>query len=106
MMDQDLNRTGGTRGTWRVLLWSGLAVLLALPALAMSLGAEGVDWSTSDFVIAGVLLTAVGLGIEAMMRFVPGRRERWIAIAAIVVLFLLGWAELSVGLVGSPFAGS
>jgi hypothetical protein len=41
-----------------------------------------------------------------MMRFVPGRRERWIAIAAIVVLFLLGWAELSVGLVGSPFAGS
>lgn len=105
-MAQDMNRTSNARGTWRVLMWSGLAILLALPALAMSLGAEGVDWSASDFVIMGVLLAIVGLGVEAMIRFVRGWRERGIAIAAIVVLFLLVWAELAVGLIGTPFAGS
>ncbi len=105
-MDRNMNHTSGTRGTWRVMLWGGLAILLSLPALAMSLGAEGVDWSASDFVIMGVLLASVGLGIEAMMRFVRGWRERRIAIGAIVVVFLLVWAELAVGLFGTPFAGS
>ena len=105
-MDGHMNHTSGTRGAWRAMLWGGLALLLALPALAMSLGAEGVDWSASDFIIMGILLTLVGLAIEAMMRFVRGWRERRIAIGAVVVLFLLVWAELAVGLIGTPFAGS
>lgn len=105
-MDQDMNRTSGTRGAWRAMLWGGLAILLALPALAMTLGAEGVDWTRSDFVVMGALLALVGLGIEAMMRFVGGWRARRIGIGAIVVLFFLVWAELAVGLFGTPFAGS
>lgn len=106
MMDRDMNRTTGIRATWRVMMWGGLAMLLSLPALAMSLGAEGVHWTGSDFVIMGTLLAVVGLAIEAMMRFVHGWRERRIAIGGVVVLFLLIWAELAVGIVGSPFAGS
>lgn len=105
-MDANVNDRSGTRATWRMVLWGGLAILLLLPALAMSLGAQGVDWSASDFVIMGALLAMVGLGIEAMMRFVRGWRERRIAIGAIVVVFLLVWAELAVGLIGTPFAGS
>lgn len=105
-MDRDINQTSGTRGAWRVMLWSGLAILLSLPVLAMALGAEGVDWSPSDFIVMGVLLALVGIGIEAMMRWVRGWRERRMAIGAIVVLFLLVWAELAVGLIGTPFAGS
>ena len=106
MMDRNMNDTSGTRGIWRAMLWGGLAILLALPALAMSLGAEGVDWSVSDFVIMGGLMTLLGLGIEALLRFVGGWRERRIAIGAAVVVFLLVWAELAVGLFGTPFAGS
>lgn len=105
-MDRNMNDSSGTRGTWRAMLWGGLAILLALLALAMSLGAEGVDWSPSDFVIMGVLLAALGLGIEAMMRLVRGWRERRIAIGALLVVFVLVWAELAVGLFGTPFAGS
>jgi len=105
-MDRNMNHTSGTRGTWRAMMWGGFAILLALPALAMSLGAEGVDWSASDFIIMGALLAIVGLLIEVMMRFVHGWRERRIAIGAVVVLFLLVWAELAVGLIGTPFAGS
>ena len=105
-MDANVSDRSGTRNAWRIMLWGGLAILLSLPALAMSLGAEGVDWSASDFVIMGALLATVGLGIEAMMRFVRGWRERRIAIGMIVVMFLLVWAELAVGLIGTPFAGS
>lgn len=106
MINQDMNRTSGTRATWRVMMWGGMAILLSLPALAMSLDAEGVHWTVSDFVIMGGLLAVVGLAIEAMMRFVHGWRERRIAIGAVVVLFLLVWIELAVGIFGTPFAGS
>ena len=105
-MDPNLNHASGTRGTWRVMLWGGLAILLALPALAMSLGAEGAKWTAFDFAIMGVLLALVGLGIEAMMRFVRGWRERRIAIGAVAVVAMLVWAELGVGLFGTPFAGN
>lgn len=105
-MDRNLNQTSGTRGTWRAMLWGGLALLLLLPALAMQLGAEGVDWSASDFVIMGVLLSMLGLGIEAAVRLLPSWRARLIAIGAVLAAFLLIWAELAVGVLGTPFAGS
>lgn len=105
-MDRDMNQMSGTRGTWRAMMWGGLALLLALPALAMSLGAEGVDWSASDFVIMGVLMAVLGLGIEAAVRLLPSWRSRLAAIGAVIGLFLLMWVELAVGLIGTPFAGS
>ncbi len=97
---------GGARKTWRILLWGGLAMLLALPGLAMSLKAEGVNWTASDFLVMGGLLATLGIGIEVIMRLARGWRERLSAIGAIVVLFLLVWVELAVGLFGTPFAGS
>ena len=106
MMDRNMNRMSGTRSTWRAMLWGGLALLLLLPALAMQLGAEGVDWSASDFVIMGVLLAALGLGIEAAVRLLTGWRNRLIAIGAVLIVFLLIWIELAVGVFGTPFAGS
>lgn len=105
-MDANVNGRSGTRGTWRAMLWGGLAILLSLPALAMSLGAEGVDWSASDFVIMGVLLALVGLGIETAMHVLVTWRSRLIACAAVLLVFLIIWAELAVGLIGTPLAGS
>lgn len=106
MVIRNVNSTSGTRGAWRASVWAGLAIMLILPALAMSLGAEGVDWSGSDFVIMGGLLAVLGLGIEAAVRLVRDRWWRRIALGAVLVLFVLVWAELAVGLFGSPFAGS
>ena len=105
-MEHDLDQARGSRGIWRVLMWGGLAILLALPALAMSLGAEGVDWDARDFLIMGGLLLVVGLGIELAMRSFRNWRARLMAIGAIMALFLLIWAELAVGVIGTPFAGS
>lgn len=105
-MNANVNDRSGTRNSWRMMLWGGLALLLSLPALAMSLGAEGVDWSASDFIIMGALLAMLGLAIEAMVRLVRGPRNRLLAIGTAVAVFLLIWAELAVGLIGTPFAGS
>ena len=94
------------RNIWRVAMWGGLLALLSLPALAMSLGAEGVDWSAFDFVIMGTLLAILGLAVEAAVRFFTSWSARLAAIAVAVFVFLLIWAELAVGLIGTPFAGS
>lgn len=105
-MDWNMNQASGTRSAWRVVLWGGLALLLSLPALAMSLGAEGVDWPASDLVIMGVLLATLGFGIEAAMRSLGNWPSRLIACAAVLLVFLAVWIELAVGVFGTPFAGS
>ncbi len=71
----------------------------------MSFTAE-VQWSLFDFIVMGILLMAVGTGLEIVLRKVlsPGRRLLWLS--AVVFAGLLLWAELAVGIFGSPLAGS
>mgnify|MGYP000052914072 CR=1 FL=1 len=105
-MTQDMNQTRVIRAAWRAFLWGGLALLLLIPALAMQFEAEGVHWTASDFAIMGVLLAALGLGIEASVRRLRNWRSRLIAIGAALSVFLLIWVELAVGVFGTPFAGN
>jgi hypothetical protein len=65
-----------------------------------------VMWTLSDFVVAGVLLVGTGLAFAAAMRKARSVRNCAIFGAAILVAFLLVWAELAVGIFGTPFAGS
>ncbi len=99
------NGRATTRQMWRALLWGGLALLLALPALAMQFTRE-VDWTASDFLVMGALLTVLGLGIEAVMRWLTNWPARLAAVVVVVLMFLAIWAELAVGIFGTPFAGS
>ena len=87
----------------RILLLA--AALLLLPFLAMQITVE-VNWSLSDFAIAALLLFGSGLLIEAVLRSLKRRIYRRIAIAAILILLVLVWAELAVGILGTPIAGS
>lgn len=105
-MNANVSHRGATRNVWRLMLWGGLGLLLSLPALAMSLGADGVDWSASDFVIMGGLLAGLGLVIEAVMRVLASWRARWIAVILVVTVFVAIWVELAVGVFGTAFAGS
>ncbi len=85
-----------------VLFISGL--LLLVPLVAMQLTSE-VYWTTMDFVVAGALLLTTGLTMEWIMRKVVKKSVRAVLIAIGIVLFLLVWAELAVGIFGTPFAG-
>ncbi|MBX3244372.1 MAG: hypothetical protein KF685_07930 [Acidobacteria bacterium] len=81
------------------------AVLLSVPFVAMQFTGE-VKWGIFDFIVAGILLFGSGLAIEMALRIVTGFWTRIAACAAILLLLLIVWAELAVGIFGTPLAGS
>lgn len=82
-----------------------VAVLLLIPLIAMQFSKE-VVWTASDFVIATVLLLGTGLAIEFVLRKVKTTRNRILLSGIILAALFLIWAELAVGVFGTPFAGS
>ena len=81
-----------------------VGLLLLIPLIAMQLTNE-VNWSFFDFIIMGALLTITGLLIGIILKKVNNSKNRRILIVTIVMIFFLIWAELAVGLFGTPFAG-
>ena len=86
----------------RILYIVGL--LLLIPLIAMQLTNE-VNWSFFDFIIMGGMLTITALLIGIILKKVNNSKNRLILIVTIVMIFFLIWAELAVGLFGTPFAG-
>lgn len=82
-----------------------VAFILLLPLIAMQFTDE-VVWDLFDFVVAGVLLLGTGLLCEFSMRKTKNRVNRIAILAVILAVFFLIWAELAVGIFGSPFAGN
>lgn len=82
-----------------------VAILLLIPFVAM-LFTDEVNWGLFDFIVAGVLLLGTGLLCELVMRKVHKTDHRIAICAAILITLLLIWAELAVGIFGTPFAGS
>ncbi len=80
-------------------------IILFIPFIAMQFTNE-VNWNFSDFVVAGLLLFGTGLLVELVLRKAKKLNYRIIAIIVIVIIFLLTWAELAVGIFGTPFAGN
>ena len=80
-------------------------LLLLIPLIAMQFTSE-VVWSPFDFLIMGVLLLSAGLIVELVLRKVKERKHRIILCLTILIAFVLIWAELAVGIFGTPFAGS
>lgn len=87
-----------------IILFIAGAILL-LPLIAMQFTSE-VDWSSSDFVIMGILLFGTGLAIEFALRRFSSTKSRLIVCGTILAALFLIWAELAVGVFGTPFAGS
>ena len=83
----------------------GVAFILSIPLIAMQFTNE-VDWDLRDFVVMGMLLLGTGLLCELVIRSVKNKDYRIGLIAVILVALFLIWAELAVGIFGSPFAGS
>jgi len=86
-----------------IVLSAGL--LLLVPLIAMQFTNE-VDWKLTDFVIMGTLLLGTGLTCEFVLRKVKNSEYRLLICGAVLIAFLLIWAELAVGIFGTPFAGS
>jgi hypothetical protein len=80
-------------------------VLLCIPLVAMQF-TEEVNWTSSDFVIMGILLLGTGLLCELVLRTTTKVWHRVLLCGIILFMLFLIWAELAVGIFGTPFAGS
>ena len=67
---------------------------------------DEINWTLSDFIIMGFLLIVLGLGIHLVSTRTKNLKFRILYILIVCLLFLLIWAELAVGIFGTPFAGS
>tara|TARA_B100000953_G_C17784070_1_gene346586 strand:- start:192 stop:476 length:285 start_codon:yes stop_codon:yes gene_type:complete len=82
-----------------------VATILLIPLLAMQFTNE-VNWSGSDFLVMGSLLFLSGIALQFVRYRLKTRKSRIIASSAILLVLFIIWAELAVGILGTPFAGS
>ena len=87
-----------------IILLVTLSILL-IPFIAMHLSNE-VNWGLLDFIVAGVLLLGTGFIVDFAIIKVPKISYRIMIIVALLILLFLIWAELAVGIFGTPFAGN
>jgi hypothetical protein len=90
-------------GFRRILI--GTAAILLVPLVAMRFTRE-VNWGLLDFAVAAVLLAGTGslsVLLTHKLRTAPQRR---LVGGGLLLTLLLLWAELAVGVFGSPIAGS
>lgn len=88
-----------------IIILIAIAVLLLIPFVAMQFTNE-VFWTSYDFVIMGILLLIIGLLCELVMRKVSKTKHIIFLCIGLIVIFLIIWAEMAIGIFGSPIAGS
>ena len=86
-------------------LLSTASLILLTPLIAMQFTTE-VDWGLLDFILGGILLYGTAFGINALLNKYQDKRKQFIAVGLSLLVLLLIWAELAVGIFGSPFAGN
>ena len=79
-------------------------ILLTIPFLS-NIYINDFNWIMVDFIIMGVLIFSCLYFISFIRKKFSGIKET-LALIIVVLVFVLLWAELAVGIFGSPFAGS
>ena len=90
---------------WRILLWGSIPLLLLIPAIGMLLTDE-VNWGPEDFLTAAILFGVTALLVDVVVRFAKSPLMRLALVGLVLLCLVLVWAELAVGVFGTPFAGS
>ena len=84
----------------------GLAALvLVIPFIGMQFTQE-INWSDFDFLIAGILLFGTAFCVDMVLKMEKKNAKRMFYIVLILLALFLIWAELAVGIFGSPVSGS
>lgn len=88
-----------------IRITTATALLLLIPLIAMQFTAE-VVWDLTDFIVAGILLFITGLLIDFVLQKFSNTSHRILVVGIVLLIFILTWAELAVGIFGTPWAGS
>jgi len=79
-------------------------LLLLIPLIAMQFTTE-VSWTVLDFVVAAILLLGTGFMCELVIRKTNKIKYRIAICVVLLAALLLIWAELAVGIFGTPLSG-
>ena len=80
-------------------------LLLVIPLIGINFTDE-IDWSLPDFIVAGLNLLVFSICANFIILKISNKNRRVVFITILLILFVLVWAELAVGIFGTPFAGS
>lgn len=100
-----MTKPAPAKNTRLIIILAIVTCLLLLPLIGMQFSGE-VDWDGRDFMVMGILLYGTGLSCELVMRKVKSPGKRFLICGLILFALFLIWAELAVGIFGTPFAGS
>ena len=87
-----------------IIILLSSAILLLIPLIGMQFTDE-VNWTLFDFMVGGALLFGTGLMCELVLRKINKIKYRIALCVVILVVFFFIWAELAVGIIGTPFSG-
>jgi len=104
-METRKSKLGVNKNKRLLIILLSIALLLLAPLIAMQFTKE-VNWDFFDFLVMGFLLLVTGLSFELVLRKVQKTTHRYILCAIILVMLFLIWAELAVGIFGTPIAGT
>lgn len=65
-----------------------------------------LDWSGFDFLVMTLLILSLSILINLILYYTDSSKLKLLLIFIVSILFLLIWAELAVGIFGTPFAGN
>lgn len=85
----------------RIVIGTGLVLLVPLAAMLFT---DEVKWELPDFIVIGALLIGAGVVFELVTSKVDAKYRGAIAVVITAAVVLI-WAELAVGIFGSPIAG-
>lgn len=79
-------------GVLRIVGWLAVPVLLSVPAVAMALDADGVEWTLIDFVFAGGVVVFAGVVLELVSLATRRPLVRFGAAFGVALVVGLIWA--------------
>jgi hypothetical protein len=98
-MAAKLENGNGWRTPLRIAAWTGAALLLAAPVVAMQLTDE-MNWTASDFIFAGVMVLGTTGLFDLAARKSPSFPYLAGVAGALGAAFLLIWVTGAVGIIG------
>lgn len=88
-----------------IVIYCVTAAILATPLLLMQFTSE-VNWDFKDFIVMGILLFSTATAINFIISKKISTKNKILFVVGILLILMLIWAELAVGILGSPFAGN
>lgn len=98
--NQSTTRDNTVWNRFRMAAWSGAALLLLLPLVAMQFTDE-VNWTVSDFIVMGAMLLGAGGAFELALRTSGQTMYRIAAVGAVGSGFFMVWVNAAVGIIGN-----